>query len=143
MNARTNFLPPRFWSKVDRRSDCWIWTGCIAQTGYGQFHFERKTQSSHRLAYLDAHGTIPDGLHLDHLCRVRACVNPDHLEPVTNRENALRGNATYPENCKNGHKRTEANTRINSKSGVRECRTCQAEGARRNYKRKRELGGVL
>lgn len=77
-------LPDRFWAKaVEDSNGCLIWTGATSRGGYGQFGWDGRTQSAHRLAYVDAKGPIPDGLAIDHLCRVRACVNPEHLEAVT------------------------------------------------------------
>ncbi len=81
----------RFWAKVDRSGECWLWTGNVYRDGYGQFYVERRQVRAHRWAYESEVGPIPEGLVLDHLCRVRLCVRPSHLEPVTNRENLLRG----------------------------------------------------
>lgn len=81
----------RFWSKVDKTDTCWLWTGSGNPGGYGLFLSNGKNQSAHRYSYKLHKGEIPAGLYLDHLCRVPACVNPDHLEPVTNRENGIRG----------------------------------------------------
>lgn len=76
-----------FWSRVRKTDTCWLWAGCVSSGGYGRVG--RKV--AHRLAYEELRGPVPHGLYLDHLCRVRNCVNPDHLEPVTHRENTLRG----------------------------------------------------
>lgn len=73
---------------------CWLWKRSKDKDGYGWSSFENKTHQAHRLSYQLVNGEIPDGLHLDHLCRVRHCVNPDHLEPVTPRENLRRGDTT-------------------------------------------------
>jgi hypothetical protein len=135
----------RFWSKVDKSGDCWLWTGSTARGGYPGFFVMRdgieRNVMAHRYAYELLVGPIPDGLQLDHLCRIRHCVNPTHLEPVTPRENTIRGNTFQRKNwlkthCKRGHPFDEANTyRIppNAKlpNGGRACRTCEREKARR------------
>jgi len=82
----------RFWSKVNKTNTCWLWEGTVENTGYGSFAVSHtKGVLAHRLAYELSVGEIPSGLTLDHLCRVRNCVNPDHLEPVTCAENIRRG----------------------------------------------------
>ena len=70
---------------------CWIWQRAMGKLGYGNMWMDGTTHNAHRVYYERARGPIPRGLHIDHLCRVRACVNPDHLEPVTNLENCHRG----------------------------------------------------
>lgn len=83
----------RFLSFVAVQEDgCWLWTGCITKGGYGSFRNEHgKTENSHKWAYKVFIGPVPEGLELDHLCRNRACVNPNHLEPVTRSQNTVRG----------------------------------------------------
>lgn len=92
----TGPLSVRFWTMVDKSagaSGCWLWTGKKGSKGYGLVHVDAKAgtqQQAHRAAYELTIGTIPEGLELDHLCRVRPCVNPAHLEPVTRAENMRR-----------------------------------------------------
>lgn len=82
----------RFWTKVKRGDECWEWQGEILWTGYGRFSVSPKVKIlAHRYAYEATNGAIPEGLVIDHLCRNRRCVNPDHLEPVTRSENVKRG----------------------------------------------------
>jgi hypothetical protein len=80
-------VPFRFWPKVDKSGDCWLWTAEIARSGYGRFRLDGRRQYAHRIAYELTNGPIPDGLMIDHLCHNLACVNPDHLRPVTNKQN--------------------------------------------------------
>jgi HNH endonuclease len=113
---------------------CWLWTRSVNDEGYGQFYMPTGTRRSkvhraHRFVYELINGPIPDGLHLDHLCRVPRCVNPAHLEPVTARENSHRGMSptlvAHRENrCLNGHEFTAENT-ILEKSGTKRCRRCR------------------
>ena len=81
--------------RVTRTSGCWLWPGTCGPTGYGVFNFRRDGRSlstpAHRAVYQALVGSIPDGLELDHLCRNRRCVNPEHVEVVTHRENVRRG----------------------------------------------------
>ncbi len=107
-------LPDRFWSKAipDPMGGCWLWIGAQLSDGYGQIQQDGKRIRSHRAAYEALVGPIPAGLDLDHLCRVRCCVNPAHLEPVTERENTLRGIGVTAMNaikttCSRGHQLPE------------------------------------
>jgi hypothetical protein len=128
-----------FWEKVERSDGCWIWTGYLHPSGYGQWWLPKPDGHrayAHRFAYEQIVGPIPDGLTLDHLCRNRACVNPVHLEPVTNRENILRGSGRSAVNvrkteCPKGHPYTAENTYRNPTTGKRRCISCSYEAARR------------
>jgi hypothetical protein len=122
----------RFWSRVSQVGECWEWTGPRDAAGYGKFSASRhRTVRAHRFAYEDMVGVIPEGLVIDHLCRNRSCVNPGHLEPVTDRVNVLRSHgfpATYAArtHCNNGHEFTPENTRFRVDGG-RRCRACMTD----------------
>ena len=91
-------LLPNSWRKkieVVTESGCWIWTGALSKNGYGNVHIRPKNMVAHKAVYLLLRGPVPEGLDLDHLCRVRCCVNPYHLEPVTRFINLQRGNAIW------------------------------------------------
>lgn len=134
----------RFWSKVARRGagGCWEWQGTRDGRGYGKFNLEsRRPVLAHRFSYEAVVGPIPEGLSLDHLCRNTGCVNPAHLEPVTHKENCLRGVGVAAINarkthCLKGHPYSGANL-LYTRSGYRVCRECSNAGARRRYLRTR------
>lgn len=134
----------RFWTSVDTSGDCWLWTGAIARTGYGVFGIGGRTVLAHRYAFEDHVALIPENLEIDHLCRVRHCVNPQHLEPVTSAENARRGlNGVLHvriEQCVNGHDYTPANTYL-APDGARDCRACRRDRNRRYKARRRSTHG--
>ncbi len=115
-----------YWLKVKKTDTCWLWTGAIANTGYGIFWTGKNLTQAHRYQM----GLIPQGMQIDHLCRVRACVNPAHLEIVTQRVNILRGESLFAAeaqqtHCVNGHEFTDENTyRRKSWSKGRMCKTC-------------------
>lgn len=123
--------PPevRFWAKVDKNGPggCWLWTGALA-SGYGVLGIDGRNVFAHRFAYELLIGPIPEGLTLDHLCRIRRCCNPSHLEIVTRGENVLRGEGPTARHarkthCKRGHPFDEANTYRTPKG--RHCRACR------------------
>jgi hypothetical protein len=107
---------------------CWLWTGAQCK-GYGNYaDADRKNHRAHRYAYMLYVGAIPSGLVLDHLCKNPACVNPAHLQPVTQKENLRRGrgpSAQYARmsHCKRGHKRTPESFYYRA-NGTRQCKAC-------------------
>ena len=116
-----------FTGATDR--NCWLWIGTKDGSGYGLLYINGHLVKAHRFAYELLVGSIPEGLTIDHLCRNRACVNPDHLEPVTMRTNLLRGNGWAAQNarkahCPQGHPFDEQNTYYDPKGG-RRCRVCR------------------
>lgn len=130
-------IEDRWWKKVDVRADgCWEWMGSRDRQGYGRISVQRIGRLAHRVGYEMLVGPVPSGLELDHLCRVRCCVNPQHLEPVTHAENVRRGMAGVMNNhndrkthCPYGHPLSGPNLLIAS-SG-RKCRECMRARTRR------------
>lgn len=128
-------LDQRFWAKVERTEDCWNWVGTITN-GYGFVKVNGGMRSAHRVAWQLSVGPVPDGMDVDHLCRNRRCVNPAHLEPVTHRENVLRGAGTAAVNarkthCKHGHSLSDSNLILQNGGRTRVCRECRNSRARR------------
>lgn len=112
---------------------CWLWLGALTDEGYGVMRGCGQTRA-HRVTYVLFVGDVPKGLHLDHLCRVRRCVNPDHLEPVTPLENQRRSPISMATvnssktHCKHGHEFNEANTGIEQRTptlAIRYCKACK------------------
>lgn len=129
-----------FLARIDRQEDgCWLWRGCILSTGYGQAWIDGQRDNAHRIAYELLVGPISEGLTIDHLCRVRHCVNPDHLEPVTMRENLLRGESPAAHHarkthCAEGHPLAGENLRVDRR-GWRICVTCDRRRKLESYHR--------
>lgn len=128
-------------ARIEITDDCWLWTGSLCD-GYGSIKNKAATSRfAHRALWERVVGAVPEGLQLDHLCRNRRCVNPDHLEPVTLKENINRGEAAEGRRrraasitaCPQGHDYNDANTYVDKK-GCRHCRSCDRE--RRRARRK-------
>ena len=132
----------RFLSKVEITPSCWIWMAQKVR-GYGQFRGERSMMRAHRFSYELFVGPIADGMTIDHLCRNPSCVNPEHLEPVSMRENTLRGFGPSAQNarkthCIHGHALTDKNL-ILHKDGRRQCHQCRLI-LERTYRARRSVG---
>lgn len=133
--------PQAFFGMADLGNQCWNWLGSKYQNGYGKVG--KAGYMVHRIAYELTKGTVPADMCLDHLCRNRSCINPDHLEVVTLVENVMRGESHNAVNarkthCKNGHEFTQANTYIHPKRGTRNCIFCRNEASRRHTSRAKE-----
>ena len=121
---------------------CWLWTGGKFQNGYGMFMLQGKLRRVHRVMYVWTRGELPEDLQIDHTCKVKACVNPLHMEPVTLRENVRRSNGwggieSRKTHCENGHEFTPENTarRGDPSRGWRECKQCRRDISRRYKER--------
>ena len=130
--AATDVKISRFWGNVDRTAGpygCWLWLRYKNPKGYGRVRIGERMVLAHRFAYEIEVGPIPKGLQIDRLCKIPSCVNPAHMEPVTSRENTLRGD-TIPAmhaaktHCIRGHEFTEQNTYMRKDCRGRKCRIC-------------------
>lgn len=127
------------------RDECWLWAGKLNLDGYGYLYEysagKNTTYGAHRVVFENDRQRIPEGLTLDHLCSVRRCINPEHLEVVTQRVNLLRGNTVAGNNsrkthCPRGHKLSSNNIKKDNR-GYRSCRTCHNLRERKRYWDKR------
>jgi hypothetical protein len=131
-------LPETMHEYVDVQGDCWIWQLHCDKYGYGRSRKQGRTLLAHRMVYEMLVAAIPDGLTLDHLCRVHPCVNPDHLEPVSATENIRRSPLLRPTHCVNGHLLAGGNVYVPScRPTRRQCRTCHRDRSRAWARRKR------
>ncbi len=126
-------LEQRFWAKVRKTDHCWEWMGSKDTTGYGRIHANGRQRPAHRVSYEMHVGPIPDGLEIDHLCNNRGCVNPEHLDVVTRRQNILRSSHAGKMFCPSGHLMDERNTAYWGKKRVgRFCRECDRQKRRKS-----------
>jgi hypothetical protein len=139
-----NATRERFWSKVNKTAGCWLWLGPTrSYRGYGRFQLDSGYHMAHRIAYTLEVGPIPDDYQIDHLCRVRHCVRPDHLEAVTQYVNNMRSESVTAREsrqteCIHGHKFTPDNTYL-TPTGRRQCRTCTKDRCSRQDARRRSV----
>lgn len=150
---RKTTLAEKFWSKINKNGPvpiynptlgpCWIWNGAKLANGYGRLTINdgRKAFLAHRISYELNVGRIPEKLQIDHLCRVRNCVNPGHLEAVTCRINLLRGETitalcAAKTHCPKGHQYSIENT-YTDPDGCRHCRICKNRQWREMYARRK------
>lgn len=131
----------RFFDKVVKTESCWIWSGHITDSGYGQFRYMGKTHRAHRVSYILKHGSIDDSLVIDHLCKNKKCVNPEHLDLVTQKENVSRGLSGKVNNaqsrkthCPEGHEYSRK-----TKNGYRVCGVCRSRQTMQSRKLKMGL----
>lgn len=126
----------RFWAKVDRSGECWIWTAARHEYGYGLFSVQGKMRRAHRVAYLLLVGPIPEGRELHHTCDNPACVRPRHLEPLTHAENIrlAKQRKPKPTHCPRGHAYDEENTY--AYKNRRSCRRCRRTAVRESTRRR-------
>ena len=128
---------------INPKTQCWEWTKSrFSSTGYGRISIRYKSWCAHVISYKLFVGEVPAGLELDHLCRIRHCVNPNHLEPVTRKENVIRGINPASKNyhktaCIRGHVLEKENLIIDSQ-GHRQCRICRLANGRKWYARNAE-----
>jgi hypothetical protein len=127
--------------EFDPFGGCWLWSGSLSTRGYGRIVIRARRYTLHRVLYEALKGPIPVGLELDHLCRVRCCLNPAHLEPVTHKENIERGKSITVANaakthCVHGHPLSGENLGLTPK-GARYCRTCLRERGHARYAKPR------
>lgn len=147
------YLKERILSNIKTDSNgCWIWQLSKEKKGYGRMKVNYKTLMAHRVSYEAFVKNIPEGLQIDHLCKNTSCVNPDHLEPVTAKENLHRSSLTdrwkakkQISHCPQGHEYTESNTLIKKNAwgnDCRNCRKCNSEREKVRYNAKKLALGV-
>lgn len=140
MGNLTTAEAARFASKTQRANDCLLWTGPLDRDGYGGFWLRGATRRAHRVAWFDANGEVADGFVVNHTCRQRSCVNPQHLHLVTVQENAMKDSSSpayvnsQKTTCPKGHEYD--GVEMSHGRQIRVCKTCRREQARVAAKRR-------
>lgn len=135
----------RFTAKIAVDGECWQWTAAMHPDGYGQFAFDGRSWHAHQIAARWSGRDVPRGFEIDHLCRNRACVRPDHLDVTTHRVNVLRGRGVGVRNAEKTHCRKGHPLARPHENGPRRCEPCfkarfSRERRDRNAELKRTLG---
>lgn len=142
-NAQMKAFTDKIW--MEPNCGCWLWSAAVNKGGYGIFRANGKSSVAHRITYEMHIGKIPEGLVLDHQCRVRCCVNPAHLEPVTNRVNCRRGDCGKHHKertcCPKGHPYSDQNVQLRHWSGgvKRRCAECHRISSLAYQRRRRGI----
>lgn len=124
-------LPDRITRRIRKTTRCWQWLGSTNQAGYGSAWIDGRLSRAHRVVYESERGPIPSGLTLVHLCGIRDCVNPAHLEPVSLRENILRGGCNAARNARKTHCAAHGIRLEKTTEQRRRCPACRKESRRR------------
>ncbi len=139
-----DFSEETFWSRVNKNgpNGCWLWESYVGSNGYGKFTTTYWSRGAHRVAYELSIGPIPEGLQIDHLCRIRHCVNPAHMETVTSRENTMRGEgpsaiAARKTHCPKDHPYDAQNTGYRRGGRSRVCKECHRRETAARARRRR------
>lgn len=132
IDARPEQFQPRIWDRlIEQPNGCWDWSLSVNTGGYGHVWVPRTMVLVHRVVYLRTHGSIADGMQIDHTCRNRKCANPEHLRELTPRDNTRASSHYMRERCPAGHALTDDNlSQAHLRIGRRTCRTCQRDRER-------------
>lgn len=137
LDHRVNMLER---NTIRKTPTCWHWLGAVSKNGYSKSFMDYKTTTGHRVFYTYYKGVVPEGLQIDHLCRNKLCVNPEHLEAVTSRENIIRGTGFAAKNskkkkCLRRHLLSGDNLYI-TPDGRRQCKKCRYKSAKLSHQRR-------
>ena len=142
--GKVKSVEERFWAKVRKTDTCWLWIAGVDKNGYGRMHYVTNSEYAHRISFWLHGGVIPEGKHLDHVCCVRNCVNPEHLRPLTRAQNSSRATkGKFKPLCHRGHDMNDpenvywSTRRTGARAGeqLRVCAKCNRENAKRQYQK--------